>query len=135
VVVSSRMANNTRPHHADGSRAAAWPKKMIHSKVSAGVRNPIGKCQTPAYTDQSFGQGPGPPRVLTGPPGRVLDLSVWGSGLPSAGSRDSGTKNTHALIKARRGSEANTCPGHTAYASAPHSGGAPMLPRGTLLMT
>jgi hypothetical protein len=33
-----------------------------------------------------------------------------GSGPLTAGSRDSGTKNTHALIKARRGSEADTCP-------------------------
>jgi hypothetical protein len=53
-----------------------------------------------------------------------------GSGPPSAGSRDSGTKNTHALIKARRGSGADTCPDHTMYTSAPRSGGDPMLPRG-----
>jgi hypothetical protein len=42
---------------------------------------------------------------------------------------DFGTKNTQALTKARRGSRANTCPDHIAYASAPRSGGDPMLPR------
>jgi hypothetical protein len=36
----------------------------------------MGKCRTPAYTDRTSGQGPGPPRVQTGPPGRVPDLFV-----------------------------------------------------------
>jgi hypothetical protein len=58
-----------------------------------------------------------------------------GSGPLSAGSRDSGTKNTQALIKARRGSGADTCPNHTVYDSAPRSGGDPMLPRGLLPVT
>jgi hypothetical protein len=30
----------------------------------------MGKCRTPAYTDRTSGQGPGPPRVQTGPLGR-----------------------------------------------------------------
>jgi hypothetical protein len=58
-----------------------------------------------------------------------------GSGPLTAGFRDSGTKNTQALIKARRGSGADTCPDLIAYASAPRSGGDPMLPRGQLRVT
>jgi hypothetical protein len=58
-----------------------------------------------------------------------------GSGPLTAGSQDSGTKNNQALIKARRGSGADTCPDHAMYASAPRSGGAPMLPRGTVHVT
>jgi hypothetical protein len=58
-----------------------------------------------------------------------------GSGPLTAGSRESGIKNTQALIKDRRGSGADTCPDHTVYASAPRSGGAPMLPRGTVHVT
>jgi hypothetical protein len=33
----------------------------------------MGKCRTPTYTDRTSGRGPGPPRVQTGPLGRVLD--------------------------------------------------------------
>jgi hypothetical protein len=58
-----------------------------------------------------------------------------GSGPLAAGSQDSETKNTQALIKARQGSGANTCPDRTSSTSAPRSGGAPMLPRGTLPVT
>jgi hypothetical protein len=58
-----------------------------------------------------------------------------GSGPLTAGSRDSGTMNTQTLIKARRGSETDTCPDHTVYASAPRSSGAPMLPRGMVHVT
>jgi hypothetical protein len=68
------------------------------------------------------------PRMGSGP------LCV-GSRPLTAGSRDSGAKNTQALIKARRGSRADTCPDHTEYASAPRSGGDPMLPRGLLHVT
>jgi hypothetical protein len=52
-----------------------------------------------------------------------------------AGSQDSETKNTQALIMARRGSRADTCPDHTVYAPAPRSGGAPMLQRGMVHVT
>jgi hypothetical protein len=52
------------------------------------------------------------PRMGSGP------LCV-GSGPLTAGSRDSGAKNTQTLIKARRGSGADTCPDLTVYASAP----------------
>jgi hypothetical protein len=58
-----------------------------------------------------------------------------GSGPLIAGSRDSGTENTHALIKARQGSEADTCPDLIVYASAPRPSGDPMLPRGLLHVT
>jgi hypothetical protein len=68
------------------------------------------------------------PRMGSGP------LCV-GSGPLTAGSRDSGTENTQALIKARWGSEADTCSDLIVYASAPRPGGDPMLPRGLLHMT
>jgi hypothetical protein len=68
------------------------------------------------------------PRMGSGP------LSV-GSRPLTAGSRDSGTESTQALIKARRGSGADTCPDLTVYASAPRSGGAPMQPRGMVHVT
>jgi hypothetical protein len=58
-----------------------------------------------------------------------------GSGPLTAGSRDFGTKNIRTLIRTRRGSGADTCPDHTVGASAPRSGGDPMLPRGLLLVT
>jgi hypothetical protein len=58
-----------------------------------------------------------------------------GSGPLTAGSRDSGTENTQALIKARRGSGADTCPDLIVYTSAPRSGRDPMLPRGLLHVT
>jgi hypothetical protein len=58
-----------------------------------------------------------------------------GSGPLTSGARDSGTKNSRALVKAKRGSEADMCPDHTMYASAPRSGGEPMLPRGPLPVT
>jgi hypothetical protein len=104
---------------------------------------------------QGINSGSGPPwestgplYIQTGPSGKVQDLhgrepdplDGFGplcvvSGPLTAGSRDSGTKNTEALIKARRGSGADTCPDHTVYASVPRSGGDSMLPRGLLLMT
>jgi hypothetical protein len=85
----------------------------------------------------------GPMYIRNGPPGKVQDplghepdpgmgprpLCV-GSGPLTAGSRDSGTKSTQTLIKTRRGSEADTCPDHVVYTSAPRSGGEPMLPHG-----
>jgi hypothetical protein len=58
-----------------------------------------------------------------------------GTGLLTVGSQNSKAKNTQALIKARRGSGADTCPDHTASAPTPRSGGDPMLPRGLLPVT
>jgi hypothetical protein len=85
------------------------------------VRTPTGKCRTPGYTDRTLETGPGPPYV--GP--RPLTTR----------SRDSLRRRTRTLFKARRGSGANTCMDHIAYASAPRSGGDPMLPRGQLPVT
>jgi hypothetical protein len=104
---------------------------------------------------QGGDSGSKPPRENAGPldeqpipPSEVQDLhryklDSWdgsqtlqeGSGLLTVGSRDSKTKNTQALIKAERGSGADTCPNHTMYTSAPRSGEDPMLPRGLLPMT
>jgi hypothetical protein len=58
-----------------------------------------------------------------------------GSGPLTAGSRDSRTENTQALIKARRGFGADTCLDLIVYASALRPGGDPMLPRGLLHVT
>jgi hypothetical protein len=68
-------------------------------------------------------------------PGTGLGPLCVGSGPLTAGSRDSGIKNTQALIKARRGSGADTCSDHTVCTSAPRSGRNPMLPRGLLPVT
>jgi hypothetical protein len=96
-------------------------------------RTPIGKCRTPVQTGP-LGKVPNlHGRART--PGTGLEPPCVGSRLLIARSRDSGTKNTQALIKVRRGSGADTCPDHTAYASAPRSGGDPMLPRGLLPVT
>jgi hypothetical protein len=135
ATISSRVVNRTRPHHVDDSRAATCLEKTISSKVSTVGPDPYGKLPNPYIygldlrarsrtstgANRTPGTGPGP-------------LCV-GSGPLTAESRDSETKNTRALIKTKRGSGADTCPGHTTYASAPRSGGAPMLPRGTLPVT
>jgi hypothetical protein len=94
------------------------------------------------------GSGPqwesiGPLYERTRPPGKVQNLHgrartpgtvpgppCTGSEPLTTGSRGSGTKSTRALIKAKRGSGADTCPDHTAYASTPRLGGDLMLPRG-----
>jgi hypothetical protein len=88
----------------------------------------MGRCRTPIYADRTSAGTSRTPRMGSGP-------LYEGSGPLSAGSRDSRTKNTQALIKARRGSGANTRPDHTVYDSAPRSGGVPMLPRGLLPVT
>jgi hypothetical protein len=95
----------------------------------------MGGYQTPVYADRTSGRGSGPPRVQTRTPGMGPGPLCVGSGPLIAGSRDFETKNTQALITARRGSGADTGPDHTAYASAPRSGGDPMLPRGRLPVT
>jgi hypothetical protein len=119
--------NSTQPHHVNGSGAATWPEKMIYSKVSSVSPDPHGKVsdpyiyrsglrvrsRTPTGADQTHRMGSGPLRV--------------GSGPLTAGSQDSGTENTRALIKARRGSGADTCPDLIVYTSAPRPGGDPML--------
>jgi hypothetical protein len=104
---------------------------------------------------QGGDSGSGPPRENAGspdaqpePPGEVQDLhrykpDPWdgsrtpreGSGLLTVGSRDSKAKNTQALIKARWGSDADTCPAYTASTPTPRSGGGLVLPRGLLPVT
>jgi hypothetical protein len=104
---------------------------------------------------QGGDSGSGPPRenagpldAQPGPPGEVRNLHKYksgpwdgsrtpqeGSGLLTVGSRDSKSKKTRALIKARRGFGADTCPDHTAGAPTPRSGRDPMLPRGLLPVT
>jgi hypothetical protein len=79
------------------------------------------RSRTSTDTNRTPGMGPGP-------------LCV-GSGSLTTGSQGSGTKSTQTLVKARWGSGADTCPDHTAYASAPHSGGDLLLPRGQLPVT
>jgi hypothetical protein len=88
------FVNSARPLHVDGPRTATWSEKMIHPKVSTVGPGPHGKVPDPRMyrpdlragsrtsvdTDRIPRTGPGP-------------LCV-GSGPPSAGSQDSGTKNT-----------------------------------------
>jgi hypothetical protein len=119
----------------DGSGAATWLEKMIYSKVSTVGPDPHGKVpdtciyrpglqvrfRTPTGTNQT-------PRMGSVP------LYV-GSGPLTAGSRDSGIESTQALIKARRGSGADTCSDLNVYASAPRPGGALMLPHGMVHVT
>jgi hypothetical protein len=135
VAISSRAVSSTRPHHVDDSGVATWPGKTISSKLPTVGPDPHGRVTDPCIS------GPDPPS-------RVQDLrgyrpdprdGSWTSlcrvRATLTGSRDYGTKNTQALIKARQGSGANTCPDHTMYTSAPRSGGDPMLPCGLLPMT
>jgi hypothetical protein len=119
----------------DDFGAATWPEKTIYLEVSTVGPDPHGKVPNPYIRGPDLrirsGTSAGAsrtPRMGSGP------FSV-GSGPLSAGSRDSGTKSTHALIKARRGSGADTCLDHTEYAPAPRSGGDLMLPRGRLPVT
>jgi hypothetical protein len=135
AAISSRVVNSTRPHHMGGSGTATWPEKMIYSKVSTVSPDPHGKVSDPCIyrpdlrvrsrTSTGANQTP---RMGSGP-------LCEGSGPLTAGSRDSGTENTQALIKARRGFGADTCPDLTIWASTPRSGGDPMLPRGLLHVT
>jgi hypothetical protein len=128
-------SDSTRPLHMDSFGADTWPEKMIYSKVLTVSPDPHGKVLDPCIyrpdlrvrsktstsTNRTPWMGSGP-------------LCV-GSGPLTAGSPYSGTENTQALIKARRGSGADACPDLTVYASAPHSGEAPMLPRGMVPVT
>jgi hypothetical protein len=127
--------NSTQPHHVDGSGAATWPEKMIYSKVSTVSPDPHGKVSDPYIHRPGL-------RVMSRTPTGANRTPRMGSGplcvgseLLTIGSRDSETENTEALIKARRGSGADTCPDLIVYASAPRPGGDPMLPRGLLHVT
>jgi hypothetical protein len=129
------MVNITRPHHVDGSRAATWPEKTISSKVSTVGPDPYGKVLDPCIYGPDLRAGSRTSAGTNQTPGTGLGPLCVGSGPLTAGSRDFEIKNTQALIKAKRGSGADTCPDHTACASAPRSGGDPMLPCGLLPVT
>jgi hypothetical protein len=102
VAISSRVANSVRPHHADDSGAATWPEKTISSKISVVGLDPHAKVPDPCIygpdlrersrtstgTNRTPWMGPRPLCVESGP--------------LTTGSRDSGTKNTRTLLKARR---------------------------------
>jgi hypothetical protein len=79
-------------------------------------------------------EGAGPLHTRTRPQGRVQNLHRHKPD-PRDGSQDSETRNTQALIKARWGSGADTCPDHAVCAPTPLSVGGPMLPRGLLPVT
>ena len=129
------MVNITRPHHVDGSEAATWPEKTIYSKVSTVGLDPHGKVSDPCIYRPDLRVRSRTPTGANWTPRMGFGPLYVGSRPLIAGSRDSGTKNTQALIKARRGTIADTCPDHTVYTSAPRSGGALMLPRGTVHVT
>jgi hypothetical protein len=87
-----------------------WPEKMMYSKVSTVSPDPHGKVSDPCIYRPGLrvrsrtSRGANRiPRMGSGP------LCV-GSGPLTAGSWDSRIENTQALIKARRGSGADTCP-------------------------
>jgi hypothetical protein len=100
-----------------------------------GGSGPHGKVSDPCISGPDLRAGSRTSAGIDQTPGTGLGPLYVGYGPPSAGSRDSGTKNTQALIKTKRGSGADTCQDHTMYTSAPRSGGDPMQPRGLLPMT
>jgi hypothetical protein len=95
----------------------------------------MGDCRTPVYINRTSGRGPGLPRVQTEPLGRVPDPSVRGPGHSQRGPRILGQRVPGPYSRPGGGSEADTCPDHAVYASAPRAGGDPMLPRGSLPVT
>jgi hypothetical protein len=128
-------SNSTRPLHVDGSGVATWPEKMIYSKVSTVSPDPHGKVSDPCIYRPGLRVRSRTSTVTNRTPRMGSGPLCVGSGPLTAGSRDSGTENTQALIKARRGSGDDMCPDLTIYVSAPRSGEAPMLPRGMVPMT
>jgi hypothetical protein len=117
--------NSTRSHHVEGSGVATWPDKTTYSDVNSGS-GPHEKVSDPCTYRPDLRVGSGThtgaawiPRTGPGP-------FCVGSELPTAGSQDSETENTQALLKVRLGSGANTCPGpawcgpvHVRYCSPP----------------
>jgi hypothetical protein len=80
ATIFSRAANNARPYHVGGSRAATWSKETIYSKVSTVGPDPHGKALDPwihrpdlwarfrasTETNQTPGTGLGPLRTGLG---------------------------------------------------------------------
>jgi hypothetical protein len=124
--------NDDRPHHVDGSGATTWLEK---TNTLQGINSGSG----PPW------EGARPLHTQTGPPGKVKDLhgrepDPWdGSRTPLCGVRATHSRvpgfwdeEYPGLNQGQAGSGADTCPDHTMCASAPRSGGDPMLPRGLL---
>jgi hypothetical protein len=107
----------------------------MSSKVSTVGPDPHGKVPDPCIYGSDLRVRSRTSTGMNRTPGMSPGPLCVGSEPLTAGSRDSGTKNTRTLIKTRRGSGADTCPDHAVYASAPCSGGDPMLPRGPLPVT
>jgi hypothetical protein len=128
-------SDSTRPLHVDGSGAATWPENMIYSKVSTVSPDPHGKVSDPCIYRPRLRVRSRTPTGANQTPRMGFEPLYVGSRPLIAGSRDSGTENAQALIKARRGSGADTCPDLIVYASAPRPGGDPMLPHGLIHMT
>jgi hypothetical protein len=99
AAISSRAVNCARPHHVDGFGIATWPGKTDpHGKVSdpcIRVPNHRAGSRTSADTNRT---------TLSRVPGS------WDKEYPG-------------LDQGQVGSGADTCPNHTMYTSAPHSGG------------
>jgi hypothetical protein len=102
-------SDSTRPLHVGGSRAATWPEKMIYSKVSTVSPDPHGKVPDHCIYRPALRVRSRTPTGANRTPRMGSRPLYVGSGPLTARSRDSGTENTQALIKARRGSGADTC--------------------------
>jgi hypothetical protein len=124
-----------RPRHVDGSGAVTWPEKVIYSKVSTVSQDSHGKVPDPSIYRPGLRVRSGTSTGANRTPRMGSEPLYVGSGPLTTGSRDSGTENTQALIKARRGSGADTCLDLIVNSSAPRPGGDPMLPRGLLHVT
>jgi hypothetical protein len=109
-----------------------WPEKTICSKAPTVGPDPHGKVLDPYIYEPDLRVRSRTSTGMNRTPGMSPGPLCVGSGPLTIGSRDSGTKSTQTLIKARWGSGADTCLDHAVYASAPCSGGDPMLPRGPL---
>jgi hypothetical protein len=79
----------------DDSEAAAWPEKVIYSKASTVSPDPHGKVSDPWIYSLDLQDGPGLPRVWTGPLEWDPDPSVWGPYRPQWGPK--------TLLKAQAG--------------------------------
>jgi hypothetical protein len=136
--VSMRLSLDAwRTTHDPTTRTAPGPPRGREDNILQGTNGgsgPHGKVSDPCISVPDLRAGSRTSAGTDRTPGTGLGPLYVGSGPPSSGSRDSGTKNTQALIKARRGFGADTCLDHTMYTSAPRSGADPILPRGLLPM-
>jgi hypothetical protein len=82
-------------------------------KASTVGPDPHGKVSDPCIYRPDLEAGSRTSAGIGQTPGIGLGPLCVGSGPLSVGSQDSGTKNTWTLVKARRGSRADTCRDHT----------------------